>query len=299
MPDAPSEQWPCPVCGHFQPQVCAICHGKVLDAPLGQPIQPGRGMAAADTVRGFAAYWRAAGHLMTRPEFFGRLGGPVVANMLAMTALAAAAWFGVYPLMSWLAAQSWGPLEVLRDSLPWGDDLLPTALTVTAVVVLGPAVLQTVTIPFLNPLADVVETLLGGPRLSTEARSTWDSLRDNVRGSSQVLAMQLLILPVCLALSFCQLGFVLALLIAAYLNALLWFELPLGRRGYSIEQRIGVVRHNWGRTLGFGIAFSLGMWVPFFNFALLTPAAAVATSALYFRFEKVPRHGASRYRRDL
>ena len=46
------------------------------------------------------------------------------------------------------------------------------------------------------------------------------------------------------------------------------------------------MRKNWARALGFGLAFNVGMLVPFFNILFLGPATAVAVSLLYFRFEK-------------
>ena len=53
-----------------------------------------------------------------------------------------------------------------------------------------------------------------------------------------------------------------------------------------MRYRRRIVRRNWPRALGFGLAFNLGMLIPVFNFLLLGPATAVAVSTLYFRFEK-------------
>ena len=80
---------------------------------------------------------------------------------------------------------------------------------------------------------------------------------------------------------------VFGILFSAYLNALVWFEIPVLRRGYGWKYRRQIVKKNWARALGFGLAFNLGLLVPFFNFLFIGPATAVASSALYFRFDKM------------
>jgi uncharacterized protein involved in cysteine biosynthesis len=79
---------------------------------------------------------------------------------------------------------------------------------------------------------------------------------------------------------------VVAFLLAAYLNALVWFDIPVSRRGLGMAYRRKIIKKNWARALGFGLGFQLGLFVPFFNLLFLTPATAVAVSELYFKFEK-------------
>ena len=193
--------------------------------------------------------------------------------------------------MTWLVAQDWGMLDVIRSPVPWTDDTFALVLTAVVVVFVGPAVIQTLTVPFVDPLADAVEKMVGGPGMRAVEQSPWRNLGVNVRASAQVLAMQVAVLVPCLLLSFCQLGLLLALLVAAFLGSLLWFEIPFARRGYTIEQRIRIVRHNWARALGFGLALQLGLFIPFFNVLLLGPTAAVAVTMTYLHFEKVPPRG--------
>lgn len=287
---------PCLLCGYFRSGTpCEHCGGEVLDGPLGQPVQPGRRFAPIEIVAGFVGFFRAGIQLLTRPEYFGRLAVPVTGNLLATIPLAVLAVSVIHPLMVGLIEQRWGALEVLRELVFWSDATFAVALTAAVVVFVAPAVIQTLTIPFLDPLADAVEKMLGGPGLRPVEPSAWRNFKTNVRASAQVLVIQIAVLVPCLLLSFCQLGLVLALLAAACLTALLWFEVPFARRGYTIEQRIHIVRHNWPRALGFGLAFQLGLFVPLFNVLLLAPTAAVAVTMSYFHFEKVPATGIVRH----
>ena len=284
-----SDAQPCEHCGYFTASTpCEWCSGEVRADPLGPPIRPGRGLPILDLARGLVGYFRASLHLLTRKEYFGRLSGPVAASFGAAAVVFALALWVVHPAAVWLAEQDWAITELIASPMPWAPEALAMTLTIVTVLMLGPVIIQTLTIPFLAPLAEAVEKMLGGPGLGRTENNSWRALRTNVRASSQVLAMQLLVLVPCLLLSFCQLGLVVAILAGAFLNALLWFEVPFTRRGYTIEQRIRIVRHNWARALGFGIAFEIAMAIPFLNLLLLAPAAAVATTTSYFHFEKVP-----------
>ena len=101
-----------------------------------------------------------------------------------------------------------------------------------------------------------------------------------------LLMLQLLLWIPMLLISLTGIGTVIALLVAAWLNALIWFEIPGTRRGYKMRTRSRLLRRNMARALGFGCAFQIGLLIPVFNFLLLTPAAAVGASNLYFRFQK-------------
>ncbi len=251
-------------------------------------MRPGRRLAPLDLVQGFAEFWLSAIRLLTRPEFFGRLGAAGATNAAAMAVIAAGVWWGLVPLAHWLAASDWGWLEPARDSLGFARGTQPFVLTVVLAVLIVPAVLQTLTAPFLEPLAEAVERSMGIGSTASAAPRGLTGITANVRASAQVLAMQLVVLVPCVLLSFCHLGLAVALCASAFLNALLWFELPFARRGASIEQRVRTVRRNWPRALGFGLAFQVALLTPFFNLLLLAPTAAVAVSSLYLRFDKLP-----------
>ena len=91
---------------------------------------------------------------------------------------------------------------------------------------------------------------------------------------------------VALLLTLTGVGALLSLVVAAMLNAIVWFDIPLARRGYGLRARLRVLRRNWAAALGFGLAFQLALPLLPFSLLLLTPAATVAVSSLYFRFEK-------------
>ena len=283
--EAPPDSAPCPACGYPAPAPgCRRCDGQILDGPRGRPVRPGRGVAPLAMAHGVREFFRAAIHLLTRPEYFGRLAVPVAANVAAMALTAAVLWLGVRNGLGWLLAHEWAAGSLGAGA--FSPAIRVDVLTAVTAAMLGPAILQTVTMPLLDPLADAVEKMLGGTAMNAVTRNHWKSLAGNLRSSAQVLAMQLVALGPCLLVSLWYAGAVLALLIAAFLNALLWFEIPFERRGYNLDQRIHIVRHNWARALGFGIGFQIGMAVPFFNLLLLTPTAAVAISMLYMHLEK-------------
>lgn len=259
--------------------------------PLGPPIRPGRRFFLLDIGHGFATFFLAGLQLLLRKEYFGKLRLPLLANLVALVLMFAGSWVGLYQLFDWLTAQSWGWLDFLRGPMSWTQSVFALALTVIAFVLLAPAVVEVVTSPFLDPLAATVETMLGGPGIRAVERSFWQGTVAGVRATAEVLALQVMVLIPCLFLSFCGAGFLLAFAVAAALNAVLWFEIPFARRGYGTAERLRVLRHNWARALGFGLAFQLGLFVPFFNILLIAPAAVVAVSTLYFHLEKDPPRG--------
>ncbi len=148
--------------------------------------------------------------------------------------------------------------------------------------------------PFLDPLAAATERAWLGNESKALDAGIWSGLVYSVRIAAQILLIQIaLVIPLFL-LSLTGIGAVLAAFIAAWLNALVWLDIPCSRRGYDLRQRSALMKRNWARAVGFGLAFQLGLFVPVFNILLLTPAAAVAISALYLQFDKTgvsrPRH---------
>ncbi len=177
-------------------------------------------------------------------------------------------------------------LEELRATRIYlGDNLLLSGTTLYAqlaavtLFMLAPVIIETVTGPFLDPIADATEKWHGGSEMKAVDIGMWKGIVVGVRASAQILAVQLMILIPCLLLSLFGIGAILAIVISAWFNALIWFDIPCGRRGYGLRDRVALIRRNWARSIGFGLAFQVGMLIPIFNFLLLTPAAAVATSA--------------------
>lgn len=282
----------CAACGYpLEGAPCAACGGQVVAGPDGPAIRPGRRFFLLDIAHGFAVFFLAGLQLILRPEYFGKLRLPLLANLAALVALFAGTWLGLYQVFDWLTAQSWGWLDFLRGPVSWTQPVFALAMTVIAFVLLAPAVIEVITSPFLDPLAATVETMLGGPGIRAVERSFWHGTLAGLRATAEVLALQAIVLIPSLFLSFCGVGFLLAFVVAAALNAVLWFEIPFARRGYDSRERLRVLRHNWARALGFGLAFQLGLFVPLFNVLLIAPAAVVAVSTLYFHLEKDPPRG--------
>ena len=163
-------------------------------------------------------------------------------------------------------------------------------LTVLVVFFLGPVIIESVAAPFLDPIAEATEEIMADADMKSIDRGLWKNMIFGLNNAAKILAIQVMVMVPCLILSLIPVinlvAIPAAILVAAYLNALVWFEIPVMRRGYNMAYRRRIVRNNSARALGFGLGFELGLFVPFFNFLFLTPATAVAVSQLYFRFKK-------------
>ncbi len=277
----------CAACGY--PTVdaaCDHCGGSVRAEPDGPTTPPGPRFFLAELLAGFLQLFQAGTLLFTRPEFHGKLRGPVLANLVAVPLAIVLLWWGFDALLAWAASGHWGWFEWLRTALDWGSGIVSTLLALLCVYLLLPVIVETATSPFLEPLADATEKMLGGPRMRPVSQDVWRTLGLSVAIAAKIFVLQLGVLFVAMALSFCGLGLVFAIFASAYLSALVWFDIPFARRGYPLARRRALLRRNWARALGFGLAFQVGMLVPFFNILLLTPAAAVATSMSFLRFAK-------------
>ena len=278
----------CPDCGYGQEvSPCPHCAGRVIAVGSGAVVTPGRGFFLSDILHGFFALFHAGLHLFNCREFFGKLKYPVVANLITFLILAVAAWKGSSALLDWLFQAEWGFLDFLRGFF---RTVAPVVVTLVVLFFLAPAIIEAVTGPFLDGLADATEKVMAGEAIQAVDLGAWRNLLVGLRATAQILVIQIGILLPCLflALALPAVGFFMVYTIAAALTALIWFEIPFLRRGQGLRQRVRVLRCNWARALGFGMAFQLGMLVPFFNIFLLTPAATVAASMLYFHFEKAP-----------
>ena len=278
----------CPDCGYRSGATpCEYCGGRIVAVGGGRIVAAKRGFFIGDMLHGFLALFSSGLHLFNRTEFFGKLKLPVVANLITFVVLFVAAWFGLYAFFDWLLQAEWGFLDFLRDVIHVVD---PPGLTLITMFFLAPAIIETVTGPFLDGLADTTEKAMAGESIQAVDLGTWRNALLGVRSTAQILVIQFLVLVPCLILVWVLplFGVLFVYAIAGALTSLIWFEIPFLRRGQGLRQRVRVLRHNWARALGFGMAFQLGMLVPFFNMFLLTPAATVAASMLYFHFEKAP-----------
>ena len=278
----------CPYCGHAKPAgACPFCGDRVAAEPGGRAIRPGPGFFLFDLAHGFVTFFAGGLMLFNRPEFAGKLKLPVLVNALVLLVLGATLGLGFYHLFEAALAASWGWLDFLRTPLGWIAPVFVLALTLMCMWFLTPVLIEAVTGPFLEPLADTVEKMLAGPGMVPVHMHLWRNIYASVRSSAQILLLQVAILVPCLLLSFLVgIGVVIGVLAAAFLNAVIWFEIPAFRRGQGLRQRVALLRRNWARALGFGLAYQVGSLVPLFNVLLLAPAAAVSASVLYFHFDK-------------
>ena len=160
-------------------------------------------------------------------------------------------------------------------------------MTLATLYLLAPAIIEAILAPFLEPLAHRAEQIMCGEGFEGLPIGALRSAVIGVRSSAQVLVLSLCFMVPCWILVLFSIpGLVVVFVLTSVLTGLVWFEIPFARRGYGFRHRYTVLRHNWARALGFGMAFQIGMAVPFFNLFVLTPAATLATTVLYFHFEK-------------
>ncbi len=278
-----TEPAPCLACGYpLEGDTCTLCSGSAQEMTSSAQIEPGPGFFLFDLVEGFMSPFLAMLQLMTRKEYIGKLKWVVLANMVAFTLVFTLAWWGVYAFFEW-ALPDWA-------SSNWLSGILSLLLTMLVVFFLGPVIIESVTAPFLDPIAEAPEAIIAGCDMKSMDRGLWKNVLFGLNNAAKILAIQVMVMVPCLILLLIPfiniVAIPVALLLAAYLNALVWFEIPVMRRGYGMAYRRQVVRNNRARALGFGLGFELGLFVPFFNFLFLTPATAVAVSQLYFRFKK-------------
>lgn len=275
---------PCPTCGYpLTDGSCEMCDGKIVAIDGVTPVQAGNRFFLIEIFEGFVSLFHASLLLMTKKEYMGKLGLATLLNLVLVTAFAVGIWYGFYSLVDYLI-----------EDLTW----LPSGTSATAGVVLAllatwflaASLIQIGMTPFLDPIANATERMLAGPKMKPVEIGIWRGLVAGLNAASQILLIQIFILVPVLILSLVPVVNLVVIpvgiAISAYLNAVVWFEIPVLRRGYGMRYRRRVIRRNWARALGFGLAFNAGMLVPFFNILFLAPATAVAVTSLYFRFDK-------------
>lgn len=284
---------PCPVCGYplvpFDPESgaaahCDHCDGEARALDGGTPAKRGPGFLLADVADGFLSLFRGAGQLFAHREYHGKLALAMAANFVLVVIFFLGLVWGFHSLIDWIDwSWAWEWVHSTALFLAW-------PLAVIAAWFLAPAVINAGMSVFLDPIAQVTERLLAGEKMKPVEIGIVRGAAAGIHAALRVLVLQIVILVPVLLLSLIPVVgwfFVAAgILVSAYLNSIVWFEVPVIRRGYGWRYRRQVVARNRARAVGFGLAFHLGLLIPFFNILLIGPAAAVATSALYFRFDK-------------
>jgi CysZ protein len=276
---------PCAICGYpLEGSSCDHCEGKMAVVDGVGPNKVGTRFFVADLIDGFLSLFQASLLLMTKKEYMGKLTVAVLVNLVLVIVFFVGLLYGSYSMISameWSWAWDW--IETAAQVLVW-----PLALI--AAWFLAPTLINAGMTPFLDPIANATEMMLAGEKMKPVEIGMWRGLMAGLNAASQVLVLQVLVLIPVMLLAFIPVvgwGFVLlGVVYSAYLNALVWFEIPVLRRGYGWKYRRKLIRRNWARALGFGLAFNIGLLVPFFNFLFIGPATAVAVSKLYFRFDK-------------
>lgn len=251
-------------------------------------IRAGPDGVVRDLVQGFLSLFAGALSLLHDRVYVGKLALPILANLVAIVVVFAGLFWGLFELFDWLLGSDWGSLDGLRTVVSWASGVLSLVMAAIALWLIAPVLIETVTAPFLDPIAAATEGAWAGRPVAAVEPGFWRSAMAGLTASAHILLIQLGLLIPLLLLSLTGIGAFVSLLVAGWLNALVWMDIPCARRAYRLDERRALLRRNWARALGFGIAFQLALFIPLFNLILLTPAAAVATSTLYFRFDKRP-----------
>jgi hypothetical protein len=283
----------CARCGHrlVEPDACALCAGRLRDLDRhDRELRQGRSFAPIALLRGFVGFFRAASHMLHRPEFVGRLQLPVAATAIVFVVGTACAVLLATSVFGPWFARPWPVFEDLRAAnLEYG----PLRLTLATCWLLGPTLLEVATGGLVTPLLSGTELAIAGPKVAAAGdAATIASTFPRLRASARVFLVQLALLPLawlCVLTPYC--GLPIAFLFGIASAAVVWFEAPFARRGLGLPARVRGLAHNWAYAAGFGAAWQIAIVVPFLNLLGLAPTAAIAASALYFRFDKHERQG--------
>ncbi|WP_043448097.1 sulfate transporter CysZ [Halotalea alkalilenta] len=179
-------------------------------------------------------------------------------------------WMALVP--SWLGWLDWLIVPLLAIAL-----LIPAFFTFTLMVNL-------IASPFYGFLAEAVERRLGGG--SEDSRSLGRQAIDSFKRELHKLTY---ILP-RMALLFAA-GFVpglnlftpfLWMLFSAWCMAIQYLDYAMDNHGVSFPRMRGLLAAGWWRTLGFGAAVSLTVWIPLLNLVVM-PGAVAAGAVMWQR----------------
>jgi uncharacterized protein involved in cysteine biosynthesis len=234
-----------------------------------------------DHGRGVREVYRSVFSLLHEREFIGLLRVPVLANMLVFALLIGIGWLGLQPLYASVFATEWWFLDSLRRAHDGHGPALWLAVTW---LVLGMPLLEALAGALCEPLHLAAERAMFGKGEAPGARrGAIARLRDRAR----LCAIALLMWPLTLAIALIPwVGLPFVLLLGAAIAALVWFELPMARRGLDLRARLRLVWRNRWRALGVGAALQVAAAVPPLNLLGLSAIATVAASSAYMQFEK-------------
>ena len=235
-------------------------------------------MFALEFAEGFASVPLGAIRLLLDRAFVGRLKLPLLVNVLAFAGIFVGLFVGGGHL-----GRAWVGLDA---SASWLADFAALFIALLVTWQIGPVIVETVVSPFLDGLAEATERAHTGRPMPAVGPGLWVGIVTGARSSARLLLLQLLLLPFLILLALTGIGAPLAFLVSAWLCALVWFDIPCARRHLGLAERRDLLRRNWARALGFGAAFQIGVLLPVFNLLLLTPAAAIAVTTLFFRCDR-------------
>ncbi len=285
MPESPDTRR-CTLCGHpLHGGGCDACGGGLVDPISHEPIQPRRGLFLFDLLHGFWLFWRGALLLFHRPEYAGTLKGPVIANLLVAAALLGLEYWLLVPLAQVLAGEH-GWLGFLRPLVGWDDAAWTTVLATQMGLWLAPVGIVALSAPLTEPLVAAIERSAASGDMAPVPLNHARRMSLGVRAAARLGAIQLLLLPAVVLLASFRVGFLLVVIATALFTALAWLELPLVRRGRGLVARQRLLRTNWARAVGFGLAAQLGLLLPVFDLLLFVPSAAAGITLLHLHAAK-------------
>jgi uncharacterized protein involved in cysteine biosynthesis len=227
-------------------------------------------------LRGFVLYWKGALRVLNDKAYMGRIAGAVTLGVVLFLLLGLAAYFLIAPWVSTLV--SWLP-----GTLASGLTILLGAVTL---FFFAPVLAALFLFPVLDPLARLAETEALGFAPPTHPRGSIAAFWDSMDTGARILLLQVGAYGLCLPLFPFGVGAPLALALSAFLAGFTWLDYPAGRRGLSFRTKWAIARRNWALLTGFGLAFEIGLWIPFFNMLIVGPSAAVGVADLWFACRK-------------
>ncbi|MFO1050820.1 MAG: EI24 domain-containing protein [Planctomycetota bacterium] len=270
----------CATCGYpSDAPRCPACAGRLRDWEGGEAITIRHRIWPLELFAGFVALPRCTLRLFTDRVFVGQLAAPITASTFASAVIGPLALLGLWVARLWLG----------REVDPLVYD--PRAQLVVLVLCwqVGTPLLLTIAAPFLWKLGTATERAHGVSPTAVPGGDRIGALLGSLRRGARLPATVLLLLPLTTGLAVLRPTAPLAAAVTASLAAIAWFELPSLRRGLTLREHLALLRHNWARAFGFGIAFQVWSLLPVFDILLLLPAATVAAHAQYLRFDRSPR----------
>jgi len=229
---------------------------------------------------GMASLFRGAGFLLRRPRLWPVSMIPAALTLLLFAGLAWAALALGGDLTERLTGGDWGFLAFLKTVvnilIPVLVILFMVGLMFFTFTLVGTAVAS----PFLDILSARTERLLM-PEGQEEAGSIWKDALRSVGDTARLLALQIGVMVLTLALNFLPVAGTVAWVgIGAWMAAFDYLDFPLARHRVPWMKRWAFLKAHAGATLGFGLGVFLLLLIPFLNLFVL-PVAVVGATLLY------------------